>query len=273
MKEIVRFAMQGVVYDAYRVEGATSSELHGHRHFLLTLITRGAGVQCLNGREIPFAAGDVFLLSPTDFHKNILPPGESYDYFGVKFNFDTLDPRLYAVLGADSFPIHLSLAGETYAAVHAAFTHLVSGAPPAVNTAVADVYRKALLEQIIITVMPYIKREGDGVQSPFAVCVLGYLYAHLAERIGVSDAAAYVGYTPNYFNTRFRETFGMPFGAYLRAVRLEYAKNLVLSGDLPLTEVAFEAGFFSLACFSRCFKEKYGASPQQYRNRMREGAK
>ena len=52
MKMPVRFRLEDAVCDAYRVTKGTSSSLHGHHHFLLTLITRGEGVQVVNGKEI-----------------------------------------------------------------------------------------------------------------------------------------------------------------------------------------------------------------------------
>ena len=81
----IRWSMEDKGCDAYHATGVSSSDLHGHHHFLLTLILNGKGVQTLNGQEIPFGPDDLFLLSPADFHKNTVIPGENYDYFGVKF--------------------------------------------------------------------------------------------------------------------------------------------------------------------------------------------
>ena len=87
----VRWQMKQAVCDAYEAKNSPSSVLHGHHHFLLTLITRGHGIQILNGREIPFGPNDLFLLSPADFHQNTLPIGESFDHFGVRFPYELLD--------------------------------------------------------------------------------------------------------------------------------------------------------------------------------------
>ena len=92
----------------------------------------------------------------------------------------------------------------------------------------------------------------------------------LRESVTVGDAAAYVGYTPNYFNTCFRQQMGMPFGEYLRQMRLNYGANLLRSSNMPVTEVAYESGFGSLSYFSRSFREKYDLSPQEYRKRYHE---
>ena len=113
--------------------------------------------------------------------------------------------------------------------------------------------------------MGYLNQSNKKTSSPFAVRMLEYMYSHFCEHISVNDAAAYVGYTPNHFNKLFRTAFGTPFSEYLWSMRLEYAKNLVLSGEYSMTEVALESGFLSLAHLSRRFKEKYGTSPQKYR--------
>jgi AraC-like DNA-binding protein len=251
--------------DAYRVLGATSSELHGHRHFLLTLITRGRGTQILNGEEIPFCEGDLFLLSPVDFHRNVLADGESYDFFGVKFNFESLDPRLFAIFGYHTLPIHLSLQHDSYEAARGIFSELAADERDALPEGISDVYKKTLVEQLMILILRRLDQTAPSAKSPFAVRMLGYIYSNFSEDIGVADAAAFAGYTPNYFNTLFRTTFGMPFFEYLRSLRLEYAKNLILAGELSMTEVALESGFLSLSHFSRRFKEKYGVAPMQLR--------
>ena len=69
MKMPVRFRLEDAVCDAYRVTKGRSAALHGHHHFLLTLITRGEGVQVINGQAHPWRAGGICFFSPTDFHE------------------------------------------------------------------------------------------------------------------------------------------------------------------------------------------------------------
>lgn len=270
MKPLVRWSMNDASFDAYKICDAASSELHGHSHFLMTLITRGDGIQILNGEEIAFKEGDIFLLSPADFHKNIIEKGKSYDFFGLKFKFESLDSRLSAIFGLNALPIYLRLPSEDYEKAGALFSELVSDAHRSLSPTIADVYKKTLVEQLIIIIMRNLNDRSEKSKSPFAVRMLGYIYSNFCENVSVGDAAEYAGYTPNHFNTLFRQTFGTPFFEYLRSMRLEYAKNLVLSGEQSFTEIALESGFQSLAHFSRKFKEKYGASPAQLRKESKK---
>ena len=209
------------------------------------------------------------MLSPADFHKNVIEKGKSYDFYGVKFRFEALDSRLSAIFGLDALPIHQRLTKADYDKAYALFSELTRE-EGALSASISDVYKKTLVEQLVIMIMRNISDKSEKSKSPFAVRMLGYVYSHFCDDISVSDAAEYAGYTPNHFNTLFRHTFGVPFFEYLRAMRLEYAKNLVLSGEQSLTEVALESGFQSLAHFSRKFKEKYGASPAQLRKESKK---
>lgn len=265
----VRFHLTDADCDAYQVERGSSSSLHGHHHFLITLITRGEGVQLLNGQEIPFGPHDLFILSPADFHQNILPAGETFDYYGVKFPYELLDARLSTLASLDRFPIHARLDGETAKRAEAIFAALVSECQSPGRPAGA-VLRRALVEELFILALRSLPPTSRGQGSAFINRALGYLYSHFGDGVMVADAAAYVGYTPNYFNTLFREAFGLPFAEYLKEMRLSYARTLLSSGTVSVTEAAAEAGFASLSHFSRTFKERYGTSPTAFRGSCRK---
>ena len=130
----------------------------------------------------------------------------------------------------------------------------------------SEVLMRALIEEIFILALRELSPKDSPESGWFINRTLGFLHSNFREKICVGDAAAYVGYTPNYFNSLFHKTFGEPFGVYLRKMRLSYAKNLLLSSDLPVTVVGMESGFGSLSHFSRNFSEHYGLSPNEYRS-------
>lgn len=269
----VLWSMEGMHCDAYEAINNRSSGLHGHRHFLLTFITRGSGIQTLNGKDIPFSKNDLFLLSPADFHKNTVPVGESFDYFGVKFSYELLDQRLSDLCEIERFPLHIHLSDRTAGIVYNIFTQLVDESQRGKNRLAHQAYQQALVEQLFILALREIPPGATPHASPFINRTLGYLYSHFSEPVTVADAAAYVGYSPNYFNTRFREQMEIPFGEFLRQLRLTYAENLLRSSDTSVTEIALESGFSSLSHFSHCFQVKYGVSPQVYRKQFNKKGK
>ena len=261
----IRWQLQKKICDAYEVKGHTASALHGHYHFLLTLITRGEGVQSLNGREVPFSVGTLFLLSPTDFHKNRATVKGGFDYFGVKFSHSLLEGRLSEISVLDKLPLVIRLEGEEYETALGIFKRLVDESGRGEGRLGNEIYLTLLIEELIIIALrgaPACERTNP---SEFINKALGYLYSHYSEDISVADAAAFMGYTPNYFNTKFKGHFGAPFAEHLRNMRLSYAANLLASTDLSVTEIAMESGFGCPEHFSRAFAKAYGKSPSAYR--------
>ncbi len=76
--------------------------------------------------------------------------------------------------------------------------------------------------------------------------------ARLARVSGVSEA---------HFSRSFKEAFGVPPHRYLLTRRIERATALLRETDLPITEIAFRAGWKSLGTFGRTFRDVTGESP------------
>ena len=47
----------------------------------------------------------------------------------------------------------------------------------------------------------------------------------------------------------------------VRSIRLQKAKELLLTTDLNVSEVAYDVGFKDLSYFSKCFMEEFGEQP------------
>ena len=260
-----RGALTTPICDACKAVGYGSSVLHGHQHFIMTLITQGQGIQSLNGQDIPFGKDDLFLLSPADFHSNTLSDCEAYEYYRLCFSYELLDARLSGLFAADRLPLHLHLSPECAAHAVAIFEQLADESENGQDRVGHNVYLQTLAEQLLILILRQLPPSQAATPSTPVNRALGYVHDHFHEPISVADAAAVAGYTPNYFNSCFRSQMGIPFGEYLRNMRISYAENLLKASKMPVTEIAFESGFTSLSHFSRSFREKYGCSPHEYR--------
>lgn len=68
----------------------------------------------------------------------------------------------------------------------------------------------------------------------------------------ISKVKSLVGQTPNNF---------------IRELRLINAARLLKSGDYTVTQVAYKIGISDSRYFSRCFKQKYGVTPTEYKEK------
>lgn len=64
----------------------------------------------------------------------------------------------------------------------------------------------------------------------------------------------------------FKKQFGVGFAEYINGKRLEKAKQMLQTTEIPIKEIASCAGFADANYFSRIFKKDTGMSPSQYRD-------
>lgn len=81
----------------------------------------------------------------------------------------------------------------------------------------------------------------------------------------VADLAQTMGWSPSRLRVLFKEAAGIPLGSYIQNYRLNYAMSLLRSTNMPIAEIAEEAGFGSPQAFSRVFKKETGKTPRLYR--------
>lgn len=98
---------------------------------------------------------------------------------------------------------------------------------------------------------------------------IAYMKDHFTEDISREGLAGLVGLNHDYFGKMFRLYTGKKVGAYLNEMRVRMAAELLTSTDQPISAVAFDVGFESLATFYRVFQLVTGLSPTAYRERFR----
>ena len=73
-----------------------------------------------------------------------------------------------------------------------------------------------------------------------------------------------IGLSRTQFYRKMKALTDLAPGEFLRNFRLQKAIMLLKGRHGNVTEVAYAAGFNSLAYFTKCFKEYYGQSPTEY---------
>lgn len=95
--------------------------------------------------------------------------------------------------------------------------------------------------------------------------VARYVNGHTAENIRIADVARALGYSESHLRARFRDLVDIGLGAYIRRLRLNRARTMMLTSELRLQEIAERCGYDSIYTFSRAFRKEMGISPSRYR--------
>ena len=93
-----------------------------------------------------------------------------------------------------------------------------------------------------------------------------YIYAHIKERITIEDLAEEFGVSAGYLSRLFKKETGIYVSAYLRAQKIEIAKNLLRFSDYSMIEIANRLSFSSQSHFIQQFRESVGMTPKKYQD-------
>ena len=90
------------------------------------------------------------------------------------------------------------------------------------------------------------------------------------KKLGLEVFADKYHVTPQYLSNLFTKETGSTFSEYLRQVRLEKAKELLLTTDMKVYEVACAVGYPDQKYFSKVFREYTQMPARQFAMLMRE---
>ena len=101
--------------------------------------------------------------------------------------------------------------------------------------------------------------------SPHIRSCCDYIELHAEEKITLSELAFHVGYADYYLSRKFKAETGMSVNDYIKTVKIERAKTMLLSGDMSIQQICERLHFGSRSFFAETFKEITGIPPAAYR--------
>ncbi|WP_438350279.1 AraC family transcriptional regulator [Paenibacillus sp. FA6] len=108
---------------------------------------------------------------------------------------------------------------------------------------------------------------GRGIFDGSSQKLLSYIHEHYAESLDRSTIAHLTGFNPRYFSEWFRIQTGWTFTKYVTRIRVNEAKQLLLSSGGTLDEIANKVGYSDGLYLSRKFKQICGMTPSEFRSR------
>ena len=97
-----------------------------------------------------------------------------------------------------------------------------------------------------------------------------YIKENYRDAISLTDLSDMLFLSPTYVSKYIRSHCGVTFLQLLNSVRLGYAVEDLLYTAMPVTKVALENGFASVAAFNKVFKDAYGQTPSVFRKEHTE---
>jgi transcriptional regulator GlxA family with amidase domain len=241
--------------------------IHGRYPALIDWIRR----RYREGAEIYSACSGSILLAETGLLDNRAATSHwGYaDLFRIQYprvRFDAASNLVYADPGA-----RIVTAGGTTSWHDLALHIIARHAGPGAALQIAKVY---LLKWHPEGQLPY---TGLVRRAPHADSVARRAEDWLAENFREIDAIKRVvglsGVPERSLKRRFKAATGSTLIEYLQNLRIEHAKQMLESGELPIEEVSEAVGYMDVSFFRRLFKRLTGLPPGQYRRMFQSPAR
>lgn len=97
-----------------------------------------------------------------------------------------------------------------------------------------------------------------------------YIRANYSQSISLKDLSDKLYLSNGYLSRFFKKNYGMSFAEYLTNIRLYHAVDELLYTNIPITRIAYDNGFASVAVFNKAFKKAYGDPPSVVRKKSKE---
>lgn len=92
-----------------------------------------------------------------------------------------------------------------------------------------------------------------------------YILPRFTDDFDLARASSCAGLERVYFSRAFKKWMGIGFPEWLNELRISYARDLLLSTRLSISEIAFSVGYHDISTFERRFKTSERLAPREYR--------
>lgn len=97
---------------------------------------------------------------------------------------------------------------------------------------------------------------------------LEYIHDKLSEDIPLETLADIANLSPSHFNAVFKEHIGVPPHRYILHLRINRAKELLLTTRLSIAQVAAEVGFYDQSHLTKHMRRLLGVTPAVLQNQQ-----
>ena len=257
---------------------------HRHDFIELSFVLEGTGSEYINGAEHRMHPGTIVLLLPFQIHQYRADPDQSLLMHICNFNMELLTEGSESAWGLRDFILgrenhqapYVHLEGKAYAEGKRIWDSLYKeyeGSLP---------WKPILLKALLLEALTLFARasgiassqkppeqRASPVKGKILWPIVQYMHNHYLEPLTLAGLSDHFQINPAQLSKLFGEQFGIHFVDFLHELRIRHACSLLITSEMPITEVAFESGFSSYPTFSRAFLRIKGMTPREYREKRR----
>lgn len=99
--------------------------------------------------------------------------------------------------------------------------------------------------------------------------IIHYIEHNYMDNIKLENIAPLFGYNSSYLGKIFNKKVGEGFNVFVDKVRIKHSKELLLTTDLKVYEIAEKVGYKNVDYFHTKFKKYVKMSPAEFRKKSK----
>lgn len=242
------------------------TDAHYHDHYEIYFLAKGSVRYFIGDKVFDLNAGDVVLIAPHIIHKTATLKNQGAERVLIAFTNEFImyppGDRIFSCFDA----LHFKEAPVREIVEKAEKEFLRN-----------DRYCEDLVAGYIREILVKLKRIADenrpeelSPNNSIVQSAVRYISDNFASELTLTQLARSFGLSESHFSRQFKMYTGFGVNEYISTVRVKNAEKMLVTTNLPVTQVAQNCGFNSSSYFAAVFKKIRGLSPGEVRKKRRE---
>lgn len=241
--------------------------LHTHDSYEFFLIKKGRAIHIVNNDNQHLTKGSFVFIRPDDVHR--------YDFF-KSFDFQVITTGVpvaeietaFKWLEADleellkpQLPPHIMLDGYTYTDIQLKLEFIANKK----NCEERRLYFLSILPMLLYQFVAHDETKVSSASVPnWIVELLEQMEKEENFTLGLPRMLSLANYSQEHLTREFRRYLNITPTEFINSKRMEYAAELLKSGEYTINGVCYKCGFNNLSHFYHLFKKQYYCSPKSF---------
>lgn len=239
-----------------------------HKHELLGIeyLSSGTYTQFINGQQYECCGGTVTVISPIDVHRFKFNEKITTNGFFLYFTDSLIMPELQKYINYDKLPVITTIEDANLKQHMDSLFERLLYIDSQKRSEYSQIMSKILVNEILTTAVIHGTESENVPRQPSRMSeITNYIRDNFSEQLTTYHIADHFHMNRDYFLKYFKKYMNQTFTDYLTGIRMDYAKRLLLTSEMSMSDIASACGIQSPSYFSKLFKEYTGVKPSEFR--------
>lgn len=237
----------------------TYSGKPSENHCIIGYAKSGKAYYNVNGRSITVSKGNVLFFAMDQDHRAQSDPDDPWSFYSISFSVDFKNeyskdffmnlPNVFRC--SDSLKL-----SSDFSELNRTWTTKPKGYRLKCRSLILDI--------IYIILTDEDRRRFSSAHFERISEIIDMIREDFTKNWSVSELSALSGLSQSHFRLLFKQMTGLTTVQFQNDLRIDKAKDLLLSKSCNVTEAAYAVGFNDVYYFSRLFKKRTGRNPSEF---------